>query len=91
MAEVEAWQTVLVSLLVICALIGGSYVAYEQGMLDPLIEKLGVMMFKAKAKAEQEKMEAQGKDYMDSQLKGNKQASEVLSGDGPIGSLKKQL
>jgi hypothetical protein len=37
----EAWQSILVSLVIVCALVAGSYIAYEQGMLDPLIEKIG--------------------------------------------------
>ncbi len=34
--------------------------AYTTGALDPVIEKIGVYFFKAKAKAEEKKMEAQG-------------------------------
>ncbi|KAI0158906.1 hypothetical protein BJ166DRAFT_317891 [Pestalotiopsis sp. NC0098] len=91
----EAWQSILVSLVIVCSILAGSYVAYEQGMFDPLIEKFGVMIFKAKAEAEKEKYEAEGlqagEDFLDSQLKGNKQAREVISGVGPIGGLKKEL
>lgn len=39
--KMEAWQSLLFSLAVVCAIIAGSYVAYEQGMLDPIIEKFG--------------------------------------------------
>ncbi|KAI1849940.1 hypothetical protein JX265_012982 [Neoarthrinium moseri] len=91
----EAWQSILISLVIVCAVIAGSYTAYEKGLLDPIIEEIGVMMFKAKAKAEREKYQAQGmkagEDFVDSQLKGNKQAVDVISGQGPIGGLKKQL
>ena len=34
---------------------------YQTGALDPIIEKIGVYFFKAEAKAEEKKMEAQGK------------------------------
>ncbi|KAH6659764.1 hypothetical protein BKA67DRAFT_652980 [Truncatella angustata] len=87
----EAWQSVLVSLAIVCIIIASSYVAYEQGMFDPLIEKLGVMVFKAKAEAEAQKYRAQGEDFAGSQLKGNKQAQDVVSGIGSIGGLKKEL
>ncbi|KAK9422492.1 hypothetical protein SUNI508_04848 [Seiridium unicorne] len=91
----EAWQSILVSLVVVSILVAGSFVAYEQGLFDPLIEKVGVMMFKAKAEAEKEKYQAQGlkagEDFVDSQLKGNKQAEDVISGKGLVGGLKKDL
>ena len=35
--------------------------AYTTGALDPVVEKIGVMFFKAKAKAEEKAMEAKGK------------------------------
>ncbi|KAI0132313.1 hypothetical protein BJ170DRAFT_680199 [Xylariales sp. AK1849] len=91
----EAWQSVLISLALVCAFLAGSYVAYENGMFDPLIEQFGVMMFKTKAKAERAKYQAQGmkagEDFLDSQLKGNQQAEEAKSGEGLVGGLKKQL
>lgn len=34
--------------------------AYSTGALDPVIEKIGIMVFKAEAKAEEKKLEAQG-------------------------------
>lgn len=34
--------------------------AYVTGTLDPVIEKIGVMFFKAEAKAEEKKLEAEG-------------------------------
>ena len=34
--------------------------AYQTGALDPVIEKIGVYFFKAEAKAEEKKMQAQG-------------------------------
>ncbi|KAF8851183.1 hypothetical protein BDZ45DRAFT_679302 [Acephala macrosclerotiorum] len=67
--------------------------AYTTGALDPVIEKIGVLLFKAKAKAEEKAMEAKGKkegeDFLASQLKGNKQANDVKEGIGAIGGLKK--
>ena len=35
-------------------------VAYQNGALDPIIEKIGVLFFKAEAKAEEKKLETQG-------------------------------
>lgn len=37
----EAWSSVLVSLIIVCTILAGGYVGYEQGMFDPLIEKFG--------------------------------------------------
>lgn len=34
--------------------------AYTTGALDPVIEQMGIMVFKAKAEAEKEKLQAQG-------------------------------
>ncbi|KAH8880043.1 hypothetical protein GQ53DRAFT_849155 [Thozetella sp. PMI_491] len=88
-------SSVLVSLLVVLAIVAGTYFAYEQGYLDPIIEKIGVYMFKAKAAAEAKKLQAQGlksgEDFVGSQLKGNQQAEDVKQGLGAVGGLKKQL
>ncbi|KAG4414574.1 hypothetical protein IFR04_012272 [Cadophora malorum] len=69
--------------------------AYTTGALDPVIEQMGIMFFKAKAEAEKKKLQAQGmkegEDFMDDQLKGNKQAGDIASGLGGIGGLKKGL
>lgn len=47
-------------------------VAYQTGALDPVIEDIGIMFFKAKAKAEEKKMEAQGmkegEDFLSSKM-----------------------
>lgn len=44
--------------------------AYTQGMLDPVIEKIGIYLFKAKAAAEKKKLQAEGmkegEDFVDS-------------------------
>ncbi|KAH7317755.1 hypothetical protein BKA65DRAFT_557166 [Rhexocercosporidium sp. MPI-PUGE-AT-0058] len=69
--------------------------AYTTGALDPVIEQFGIMFFKAKAEAEKKKLQAQGmkegQDFVGDQLKGNQQASDVASGLGGIGGLKKGL
>jgi hypothetical protein len=45
-------------------------VAYQTGALNPIIEKIGVYYFKAEAKAEEKKMEAQGLKEGEDFLKG---------------------
>lgn len=50
----------LSTLLITLALTAGGYFAYQQGYLDPLIEKVGVLLFKAKAAAEAKEMQAKG-------------------------------
>lgn len=46
--------------------------AYTTGALDPVIEQMGIMFFKAKAEAEKKKLQAQGmkegEDFMDGEL-----------------------
>lgn len=87
--------SIITSLLIVLALTAGGYFAYQQGYLDPLIEKVGVLVFKAKAEAEAKEMQAKGmkagQDFVGSELKGNEQANEVKEGLGSIGSLKKDL
>lgn len=47
---------------IVAALIAiGLGVAYQQGTLDPIIEKIGIYLFKAKAKAEEKELQAEGK------------------------------
>lgn len=60
--DVDAATTysLLITFLTALALAAGSYVAYQQGYLDPLIEKVGGMLFKAKAVAEAKEMQAKG-------------------------------
>ncbi|EXF81201.1 hypothetical protein CPAR01_16422 [Colletotrichum paranaense] len=93
--ETSTTNSLIISLAIILAVFLGGTFAYQQGMLDPLIEQVGIMMFKAKAEAEKKKMQAQGmkagQDFVDDQLKGNKQAADVADGIGSIGGLKKQL
>jgi hypothetical protein len=72
----------LLTLLFFLAVAGGLAAAYMSGALNPLIEQLGMYFFKAKAKAEETKLEAQGlkegQDFMASEcdpkktLKGRK-------------------
>ncbi|KAB5535340.1 hypothetical protein GE09DRAFT_1227320 [Coniochaeta sp. 2T2.1] len=88
--------SLLTTLLATLLLLGaGGYFAYQQGYLDPLIEKVGVLVFKAKAVAEAKEMQAEGlkagEDFVGSQLKGNQQADQVKEGLGGIGGLKKEL
>ncbi|KAK1974219.1 hypothetical protein LZ30DRAFT_787155 [Colletotrichum cereale] len=93
--ENSTTQSLVISLAVVVAVFVGSFFAYQQGMLDPVIEQIGIMLFKAKAEAEKKKMQAQGmkagQDFVDDQLKGNKQAADVADGVGSFGGLKKQL
>lgn len=46
-----------------------TWFAYDQGYMDPLIEKVGVFMMKAKAEAEAKEMQAKGlkrgEDFLD--------------------------
>ncbi|KXH53819.1 hypothetical protein CSAL01_01171 [Colletotrichum salicis] len=104
--ETSTTNSLIISLAIVLAVLIGGTFAYQQGMLDPIIEQVGsldpnadtrtsIMMFKAKAEAEKKKMQAQGmkagQDFVDDQLKGNKQAADVADGIGSIGGLKKQL
>jgi len=56
----------------IAVILGG---AYMSGILDSVIEMIGVYLFKAKAKVEEKKLQAQGmkegEDFMKGELKGN--------------------
>jgi transposase len=45
-------------------------IAYQTGALNPIFEKIGVYYFKAEAKAEEKKMEAQGLKDGEDFLKG---------------------
>ncbi|TAQ86364.1 hypothetical protein B7494_g5312 [Chlorociboria aeruginascens] len=58
--------------------------AYVSGALDPVIEKIAVLVFKGEAKAEEKKLQAQGlkegEDFLKGDLKGNKQADGVKEG-----------
>ncbi|WQF80126.1 hypothetical protein CDEST_05140 [Colletotrichum destructivum] len=93
--ESSTTQSLLISLAIVFVVFVGGFFAYQQGMLDPVIEQVGIMLFKAKAEAEKKKMQAQGmkagQDFVDGQLKGNKQAADVADGIGSLGGLKKQL
>ena len=51
-----AIMSILVSAIIAITL-GAAYIA---GLLDPVIEQVGVMFFRAKAKGEEKKMEARG-------------------------------
>lgn len=53
-------NTYLILSAVIAFLAVALGVAYQNGALDPIIEKIGVLFFKAEAKAEEKKLETQG-------------------------------
>jgi hypothetical protein len=53
-------QSLLVSFAIVLGIVIGIYFAYNAGLLDPVIEKIGVYLFKAKAMAEKKKLQAQG-------------------------------
>ena len=57
---VDTTNTLLIisAIIAVLAVILGA--AYTTGALNPVIEKIGVMLFKAEAKAEEKKLEAQG-------------------------------
>ncbi|KAL2281659.1 hypothetical protein FJTKL_11539 [Diaporthe vaccinii] len=65
----ESTYQLAISLLTVILVLAGSYFAYDQGYMDPLIEKFGVFMMKAKAEAEAKEMQAQGlkrgEDFVD--------------------------
>ncbi|ROW09460.1 hypothetical protein VMCG_02229 [Cytospora schulzeri] len=86
---------ILVSLIAVVIVMAASWFAYDQGYMDPLIEKFGVYVMKAEAEAEAKKLQAQGlkrgEDFADSELKGNKQADDIKKGFGSLGGLKKEL
>ncbi|TVY26198.1 hypothetical protein LHYA1_G005543, partial [Lachnellula hyalina] len=79
-----AIMSILVSAIIAITL-GAAYIA---GLLDPVIEQVGVMFFRAKAKGEEKKMEArgmkEGQDFFEGELKGNKQAEDVKEGLGEL-------
>lgn len=68
----ETTYQVLISLITIIAVMAAGWFAYDQGYLDPVIEAVGKIIFKAKAKAEQKKMEAEGlkrgEDFVDCKI-----------------------
>lgn len=50
----------LITSIIIAALVAALVGAYMTGALNPYIEKIGMYFFKAEAKAEEKKLEAQG-------------------------------
>ena len=57
---VDTTNTLLIISAVVAVLAVILGAAYTTGALNPVIEKIGVMFFKAEAKAEEKKLEAQG-------------------------------
>ena len=53
-------STILIISIIIAAIAAGLGGAYMAGMLDQVIEQIGIYLFKAEAKAEEKKLEAQG-------------------------------
>ncbi|KAJ4389691.1 hypothetical protein N0V93_007163 [Gnomoniopsis smithogilvyi] len=91
----ESTYQIFVYLLTVVVLMAATWYAYNEGYADPLIEKMGVFLMKAKAEAEAKEMQAEGmkrgEDFLDSELKGNQQASDIKAGVGSLGGLKKSL
>lgn len=62
----------IIGAIVVAVLAAGIGAAYSSGALDPLIQQLGMMFFKAKAQAEKKKLQAQGmkegQDFMNGKL-----------------------
>ncbi|TVY93403.1 hypothetical protein LAWI1_G001477 [Lachnellula willkommii] len=79
-------NTYLVTSAVVAVFAMALGAAYMAGLLDPVIEQVGVMFFEAKAKGEEKKMEAKG--MKEGELKGNQQAQDVKEGLGGVGGLK---
>jgi len=69
--------------------------AYQTGALNPLIEKVTMYIFKAEAKAEEKKLQAQGmkegEDFFKGQLGGNQKADEASQGLGKVNEFTKNL
>ncbi|KAJ4415186.1 hypothetical protein N0V82_007487 [Gnomoniopsis sp. IMI 355080] len=91
----ESNYQIFIYLLTVVVLMAATWYAYNEGYADPLIEKMGVWMMKAKAEAEAKEMQAkgmkEGEDFVASELKGNQQAGDIKAGIGSIGGLKKSL
>jgi uncharacterized protein YdgA (DUF945 family) len=75
---VNTYILVSVIIAIIAVALGA---AYQTGALDPIIEKIGVYFFKAEAKAEEKKMEAQGMKEGEDFLKGKCSKFFTLSWD----------
>jgi len=88
-------NTYIILSIVVAILAVALGAAYTTGNLNPLFEWIGVYYFKAKAKAEEKKEEAEGKkegeDFLKSELKGNQQAGELQQNLEDISNIKKGL
>lgn len=70
MVSTAATSSIIIAIVVaVIAVALGA--AYTQGMLDPVIEKIGILIFKAKAEAEKKELQAkgmkEGEDFLDSE------------------------
>lgn len=69
----ETAYQLFVSLLTVVLLIAATWYAYNEGYMDPLIEKVGVFVMKAKAEAEAKEMQAEGlkrgEDFLDCEFR----------------------
>jgi hypothetical protein len=63
-------NTYLIVSAVVAAIAIALGAAYMAGLLDPVIEEVGIMFFKAKTEAEAKKMQAQGKKEGEDFFKG---------------------
>jgi len=86
-------SAILITSIIVAAIAVGLGAAYMAGMLDQVIEQIGIYLFKAEAKAEKKKLEAQGlkegEDFAEGDLKGNKKANDVMQGG--IGELQGKM
>jgi hypothetical protein len=92
MVETNTYIIISIVVAILAVALGA---AYTTGNLNPLFEWVGVYYFKAKAKAEEKKMEAEGQkegeDFLKSELKGNQQAGELQQNLEDISNIKKGL
>lgn len=72
-------NTYLIASIVVAVIAIALMVAYMTGALDPVIEEIGIMFFKAKAEAEAKKLQAQGMKEGQDFFKGMRRAELIFS------------